>query len=71
MEKRYWFVIKDNYVIDYVIWDGVTSWNYPYPYDSLKEDTTYMPGVGDWYEASEDIFYRPLGKTPPDFPGNP
>jgi hypothetical protein len=23
--------------------------------------------IGDWYEASEGIFYRPL-TTPPDYP---
>ena len=67
MEKRYWFIIKSNYVIDYVVWDGVTPWTYPYPYDLIKEDLNPGPGVGDWYEASEDIFYRPL-TTPPDYP---
>jgi hypothetical protein len=71
MEKRYWLVIKDNYVIDYVVWDGVTPYVYPFPHDLLKEDIDRIAGIGDWYEMSEDIFYRPLGKTPPDFPGNP
>jgi len=27
-----------------------------------------MIGIGDWYEESEGIFYRPIGKTPPDYP---
>lgn len=66
MDKRYWLVIKDNYVIDYVIWDGITPYTYPLPHDSIKEDIDGHAGIGDWYEASEDIFYRPLS-TPPDY----
>jgi len=63
-----WFVIKDNYVIDNIEWDGTTPYTYPFPHDYLKQDTEFVAGVGDWYESTEDIFYRPLGKTPPDFP---
>lgn len=66
MEKRYWLVIKNNYVIDYIVWDGQTPWSYPAPYDFLLEDT-FGAGIGDWYEPSEKIFYRPLS-TPPDYP---
>ena len=64
-----WLVIKNNYVIDAIVWDGISSYTYPFPHDYLKEDTQEVAGVGDWYESSEDIFYHPLGKTPPDFPG--
>lgn len=60
-------IIKDNYVIDYLAWDGVTPYVYPYPYDLIIEDTENIAGIGDWYEVSEDIFYRPT-KTPPDYP---
>jgi hypothetical protein len=70
MEKKYWLVIKDNYVIDYIVWDGITPYVYPFPHDFLKENITGPAGsacIGDWYEESEDIFYRPLS-TPPDFP---
>jgi hypothetical protein len=31
------------------------------------EENTENVGYGDWYETSENIFYRPL-TTPPDFP---
>ena len=65
-----WAVIKSNYVIDIIIWDGVTNWQYPGDHDLLIEDPEEMLGHGDWYESSEDIFYRPIGKIPPDFPGN-
>ncbi len=64
-----WIIIKNNYVIDCVAWDGVTDFTYPFPHDTMLEatgDYAYA-GRGDWYEASEDIFYRPL-ITPPDSP---
>ena len=64
---KYWCVIKNNYVIDYIMWDGVTPYTYPFPHDSIKEDTEGSASIGDWYESLENIFYRPL-KTPPDFP---
>lgn len=62
-----WVIIKSNYVIDVIAWDGVTPYEYPFPHDSMLEDATYSVGIGDWYEVSEGIFYRPL-ETPPDFP---
>lgn len=62
-----WLVMRNNYVIDVIFWDGVTPYTYPNPYDELREDTTSIAGEGDWYEASENIFYRPL-TTPPDYP---
>lgn len=67
---KYWCVIKNNYVIDYIIWDGITPYVYPFDHDSIIEDTERLAGIGDWYESSENIFYRPL-KTPPDSPLNP
>jgi hypothetical protein len=30
-----WAVIKSNYVIDIIIWDGVTNWQYPGDHDLL------------------------------------
>jgi len=65
-----WIIIKNNYVIDYIQWDGLTPYVYPFPYDLIMEDTERLAGIGDWYETSENIFYRPT-KTPPDFPENP
>jgi hypothetical protein len=62
-----WAIIKSNYVIDVVIWDGVTPWQYPGDYDIMVEENTENAGYGDWYELSEKIFYRPLS-PPPDFP---
>ena len=63
-----WAIIKSNYVIDVIIWDGITPWQYPGDYDFMIEENTEAAGYGDWYEVSEKIFYKPL-QTPPDFPG--
>jgi hypothetical protein len=65
-----WAIIKSNYVIDIIIWDGNTPYQYPGDHDLMIEDTTEIVGYGDWYEASEGIFYSPLS-TPPDFPPTP
>jgi hypothetical protein len=64
-----WLVLKDNYIINNIEWDGVTPYTYPFPHDFLMNGENNPAGIGDWYESSEDIFYRPL-KTPPDFPEN-
>ena len=63
-----WIILKDSYAIDAIEWDGVTQYQYPYPHDTMKEDVEGVINIGDWYESSEDIFYRPT-KTPPDYPG--
>jgi hypothetical protein len=65
-----WLVLKDNYIINNIEWDGITPYTYPFPHDFLMNGENTPAGIGDWYESSEDIFYRPL-TTPPDFPGTP
>lgn len=62
-----WFVIKNNYIIDDIEWDGITSYIYPKPHDSLMNGDNNPAGIGDWYEPTEGVFYRPL-TTPPDWP---
>lgn len=68
-----YLVIKNNYVINVVAWDGQTPWEYPFPHDSVildptdGEDGGYV-GIGDWYEQAENIFYRPVAVKPPDIP---
>lgn len=62
-----WLVLKDNYVINNIEWDGVTPYTYPFPHDFLMNGEDTLASIGDWYEVSENIFYRPL-TTPPDFP---
>jgi hypothetical protein len=60
-------ILKSNYVIDLIAWDGVTSYQYHSTYDVMVPDPDAVITIGDWYEASEGVFYRPL-TTPPDYP---
>jgi hypothetical protein len=60
-------IIKNNYVVARVVADP--GYVYPHPHDLQLEDPQGNTHVGDWYEASEGIFYRPINGTPPDFPG--
>lgn len=62
-----WLVLKDNYIINNIEWDGITPYTYPFPHDFLMNGENNPASIGDWYEASENIFYRPL-TPPPDFP---
>lgn len=64
---RKWVVIKDNYVINAFIWDGITPYTYPDPHDLIIEDVEQSIGIGMWYEASENNFYQPI-KKPNDIP---
>ena len=66
-EIRKWLIIKDNYVINAIIWDGVTEYQYPDPYDQMIEDVKQNVNIGTWYEESENMFYQPIG-IPPDYP---
>jgi hypothetical protein len=59
-------VIKGNYVIDRILADEPPA--YPHPHDLVMEDVDMNIHIGDWYEAPEDIFYRPITGTPPDYP---
>jgi hypothetical protein len=66
MEKQY-AIIKQNYVIDKITWDQqmYPDYVYPFTYDYIIEDINENINIGDWYESTENIFYRPLS-TPPD-----
>jgi len=66
MSKQY-LVMRSNYVIGIITWDGTTPYNYPDPYDQLIEDIWEYVNIGDWYESAEGVFYRPM-TTPPDYP---
>ena len=62
-----WLIIKDNYVINAIIWDGVTEYEYPDPYDKMIEDVEEYINIGMWYEEAENLFYSPTG-VPEDWP---
>lgn len=36
--------------------------------ENEREDIDQCIGIGDWYEASEGVFYRPVNAVPPDSP---
>lgn len=66
---RIFAVIKDNYVVNRVVVaeEDAPTYIYPLPHDFLHEDVEQTMHIGDWYEAEENIFYRPIG-VPPDWP---
>lgn len=59
-------IIKDNYVINRIVSDLVQP-DYPWPHDAIIEDVGAKVNIGDWYEESEGLFYRPIG-VPNDWP---
>jgi len=60
--EKYWTLIKQNYVINRVVSVDQPSSEY-----LVIEDTNCNASIGDWYEESEGIFYKPLS-TPSDLP---
>jgi hypothetical protein len=64
-----WLAIKNNYVVNTFIWDGIIEHTYPDPECILKEDVKQNIGIGMWYEESEDVFYMPMTKPKdPNYP---
>ena len=61
-------IIKDNYVINRVVVDPDVPYTYPFPHDSVIDDDNLQFGIGDWYEETENLLYRPIGGIPPDWP---
>jgi hypothetical protein len=59
-------ILKDGYVINRIVADAMPS-DYPFPHDLIIEDVNTCIFIGDWYEESEGIFYRPIG-VPVDWP---
>lgn len=54
-----WAVIKDDVVIDSVLWDGETEWEYPFPYDELIEITEELKIGIDWWKDEEGNWNEP------------
>jgi hypothetical protein len=59
-------IIRDSYVVNRIIADTMPA-NYPHPHDLIIEDADATVFIGDWYEYSEGMFYRPIG-VPTDWP---
>jgi len=66
---RKWLAIKNNYVVNAFIWDGITEYTYPDPECVIMEDIEQKIGIGMWYEEPEDVFYMPISKpNDPNYP---
>lgn len=61
-------IIKSNYVSARVV--GADGYIYPHPHDMQVPDPLGNLHLGDWYESTEQIFYRPINGTPPDWPAH-
>ena len=55
-----YLIIKNNYVINRIEWDGVTE--IEHGGDTAIEDINENISIGDWYEESEEVFYSPRSK---------
>lgn len=65
-----YLVIKDNYVINTIIWDGVTPYTYPEPHDLLLQDIAETVGIGDYYDPTDNTFWRKAGDLNPTISDN-
>lgn len=58
MNKRY-VMVKDNVVYNSILWDGdINTWQPPDDGTLVIENGS--AGIGDWWEESEQRFYRPI-----------
>lgn len=53
-------------MIDRILADSTPD--YPHAHDWIFEDVECYTHIGDWYEESEQLFYRPVNGVPPDVP---
>ena len=62
-------IIRSNYVINRVVVaeSDADTYVYPLPHDLQLVDENLNVFIGDFYDADEELFYRPIG-TPPDWP---
>lgn len=42
--KRY-VIIYQNKIVNAVLWDGVTTWNYPFPHNEVIQSDTLQIGM--------------------------
>lgn len=61
-----YLIIKDNYVIDVILWDGVTPYTYPFPHDLLLLDAEESVSIGDYYDSTDDTFWKQVGSLNPE-----
>lgn len=55
-----WAIITGNEVINTVLWDGVTEWEYPFPHDEMVEVTDELRiGIG-WWKDEQGVWNEPI-----------
>lgn len=59
METMRYAMVKDNVVYNVCLWDGLLETWQP-PDDGTVMIANEWVSPGDWYEASEGRFYRPI-----------
>jgi hypothetical protein len=57
--KRY-AIIKDNQVIDSILWQGEGQWNYPRPHDQVIESNTLKIGM---YKSGDEWLSPPFAEN--------
>lgn len=62
---KHYAVVKSGYVINVIIGGDDDAPVVQQPHDALVADPDGVVAIGDWYQADEELFYRPLG-VPPD-----
>jgi hypothetical protein len=60
-----YLVIKDNYVINAILWDGATPYTYPEPHDLLLPDVAETVSIGDYYDPTDGTFWKKSGDLNP------
>lgn len=65
-------IIKDNYVINAIVWDGETPYEYPFEHDLMLLDELQSVSIGDYYDQTDGTFWRPVPThVPQNNEGNP
>lgn len=55
-----YLIIKDNYVINTIEWDGVTPYTYPFDHDLMLWDQSESVAIGDYYDQTDNTFWKPV-----------
>jgi hypothetical protein len=58
--EQVWVIIKDNYVIDRILWDGVTEYSYPFQHDFMIQNDDNEVCIGDFYDTPTKSFTRTI-----------
>lgn len=57
-----WAIIKNSEVINSIIWDGVSTWKYPFPFDEIIQSDELQIGM---IKDGNGIWHMPEPPPPP------